>query len=60
MESATEDELSGLFKNCQNATSMETSLQEMGHPQPPTSVGNDNSAANSIVNWTAKYPELLT
>ena len=33
---------------------MRTSLAEMGHLQPPTPVGTYNTAANSIVNGTAK------
>ena len=54
MASATEAELVGLFENCQKATSMRTALAKMGHPQPPTLVVTDNTAANSIVNRMAK------
>ena len=53
--STIEDELGGLFETCQKATSMWTALQEIVHPQPPTSVVTINSAANIIVNGTAKH-----
>ena len=33
---------------------MRTSLAEMGHPQLPTSMATDNTAANNIVNGMAK------
>ena len=54
MESSTEAELGGLFENCQKSTSMRTSLDEMVHQQPPTSVATDNTAPTSIVTRTAK------
>ena len=54
MSSAMEAKLGGLFENFQKATSMRTDLAEMGHSQPPTLVTTDNTAANSIVNETAK------
>ena len=46
--------IGGLFENSQKAASMRTALAEMGHQQPPTPVAIDNTAANSIVNETAK------
>ena len=54
MASATEAELGGLFEKCHKATSMKTSLVDMGHIQPPTPVATDNTAANSIFKRTAK------
>ena len=54
MVSATEAELGGLFENVQKETSMRTDLAEMVHLQPTTPVATDNTAANSIVNGTAK------
>ena len=54
MASATEAELGGFFKNCQNPTSIWTTPTEMFHPQPPTPVATDNTATNSIVNGTSK------
>ena len=53
MASVTEEELGGLFENCQKATAMRTAPEEMIHQQPPTPVAIDNKAANNIVNGTA-------
>ena len=61
MVSATKAELGGLFGNCHKATFMRTALAEMGHKQPPTPVETYNTAANRIVNRTAKqkrYPAI--
>ena len=58
MASATEEELGALFENCQKATSTSTALAEMGHQQPPTPVETENTAANSIVNGTAKKKDI--
>ena len=52
--SATEAELGGLFENCQKATFVLTALVEMGYQQPTKLVAMDNTAANRIVNRTAK------
>ena len=52
MKSGMEAELGGLLENYQKATSMITSLVEMGHQQPPARVETDNTVANSIVNGT--------
>ena len=54
MASATEEELGGLFENCQKANSIRMYLAEMGHLQPPTLVTTKKTAANSIVNRAAK------
>ena len=54
MESATESELGGLFENCQKTAFIPTDLVEMGPPQPPISVENDNTEVNSIMDVTAK------
>ena len=54
MALAAESELGGLFENFQKATSMKTSLEDMGHQQPTTPVATDNTEANSIVNGTKK------
>ena len=54
MASATESELRGLFENFHKATHIRTELAEMGKQQPPTLVAKYNTAANSIVNGTAK------
>ena len=55
MASDTEAEMGGLFENFWKAIYMRTAaLAEMGHQQPPTPVATYNTAANSIVNGTAK------
>ena len=48
MESASEAELGDLFLNCQEAVPIRITLEEMGHPQPPTSVQVDNSTTLGI------------
>ena len=54
MASAMKVELGGLFENFQKVTSMRTTLAEMGHQPPPTSVATNNKAAKSIVNGMSK------
>ena len=48
MESAAEAELGALFSNCQEAVPTRITLEEMGHPQPPTPVHLDNLTALGI------------
>ncbi len=50
--SAAKAELSALFLNCKQATIFRLTLEEMGHPQPPTPIHCDNSTAVGIVNTT--------
>ena len=52
--SAAEAELGALFYNCQDGTILRLSLEELGHPQPPTPVHCDNSTAVAIANDTVK------
>jgi hypothetical protein len=52
--SAAEAKLGALFLNCKQATIFQLTLEEMGHPQPPTPVHCDNSTAVSIANNTVK------
>jgi hypothetical protein len=52
--SAAEAELGALFYNCQDSTILRLTLNELGHPQPPTPVSCDNSTAVSIANNTVK------
>jgi hypothetical protein len=52
--SAAEAELGALFLNCKQATIFRLTLEEMGHPQPPTPVHCNNSTALGIVNNTVK------
>ena len=52
--SAAEAELGALFLNAKEARIMRLTLQELGHPQPPTPIHIDNSTAVGIVNNTVK------
>ena len=54
MASAAEAECGGLFMNAQEAVPIRTTLQELGHPQPPTTIRTDNSTAHGIMNRTVK------
>ena len=54
MSSAAEAELGALFLNCQEAVPTRITLEEMGHPQPPTPVQVDNSTALGIATGTIK------
>ena len=50
MSSAAEAELGGLFLNAKAAVPIRTTLEELGHKQPPTPVQTDNSTACGVVN----------
>jgi hypothetical protein len=52
--SAAEAEYGGLFLVGQTGEVIRTTLQDMGHPQPPTSVYCDNKCAVGIVNGKSK------
>jgi hypothetical protein len=52
--SAAESEVGGLFVNGQEATVLRTTLEDMGHSQPPTPIKTDNSTASGIANDTIK------
>ena len=52
--SAAEAELGALFLNAQEAKIMRLTLDELGHPQPPTPIHIDNSTCVGIVNNTQK------
>ena len=54
MASAAEAEVGALFDNTKHGTIIRTTLEELGHPQPPTPVQTDNSTASGIVNDTIK------
>ena len=58
--SDTEAELGGFFENCQNATSISTTPEEMGHTQPPRIVETDNTAEDGIVYVTEKQKISIT
>ena len=50
MSSAAEAELGGLFINAKTAIPIRTTLEELGHKQPPTPIQTDNSTACGVVN----------
>jgi hypothetical protein len=50
--SAAEAELGALFLNCKQATIFWLALEEMGHPQLPTTGNCNNSTVVGIVNNT--------
>ena len=52
--SAAEAELGALFLNAQEAKIMRLTLEEMGHPQPPTPIHCNNTTAVGIVHNTIK------
>jgi hypothetical protein len=51
---AAEAELGALFLNAKEAKIMHLTLEELGHPQPPTPIYIDNSTTVGIVNNTVK------
>ena len=52
LSSAAEVEFGALFHNTKEATPLHTTLEELGHPQPPTPVLVDNSTAVGLANDT--------
>jgi hypothetical protein len=54
MGSAAEAEIASSYMNGQEAIPIRTTLNEMGHPQPPTPVQVNNSTAEGFANNTIK------
>jgi hypothetical protein len=54
---ATEAELGALFFNCKQAVIFPLILEEMGHPQPPTPIHCNNSAAVGITHNVVKWQQ---
>ena len=54
MVSAAEAEIGVTFHNGEEAMSIRTTSQELGHPQPPTPIRVDNSTAEGFANGTIK------
>ena len=50
LSSAAEVEFGALFHNTKEATPLHTTLEELGHPQPPTPILVDNSTAVGLAN----------
>jgi hypothetical protein len=54
LASATEAELGAAFFVAKDGVVIRITLEEMGHPQPPTPLQVDNSCAHGIINNTVK------
>jgi len=54
LSSATEAEMGALFYNAKDAAWLHTTLQDLGHPQPPTPIQTDNACAAGIINDTVR------
>ena len=54
MSSATEAELGALFHNGKAAALIRTTLEELGHPKPPTPLQTDNTTAIGIASNNIK------
>ena len=54
MASTAEAEVGALFYNTRNGIPMRTTLQELGHLQPPTPIKIDITTAFSVVTKTIK------
>ena len=49
MSSAAEAEIGAMYINAREAVPIRKTLIKMGHPQPPTPLQTDNSAAHTVV-----------
>ena len=49
MSSAAEAELGELFLNATNVVSIQNTLYDMNHPQPPTPIKTDNTTALCVI-----------
>eukprot|EP00957_Ditylum_brightwellii_P057751 4378532-Ditylum_brightwellii.AAC.1 len=54
MALSAEAELGALFINTKKVKELRTTLEEIGHVQPPTPIMTDNSTACGIINGTMK------
>jgi hypothetical protein len=57
LASASEVEIGALYENTKKAAILHVTLEEMGYPQPPTSVQTENSTACSIANDNIKQQQ---
>ena len=48
MSSAAEAELGAMFLNAKTAVHLRQTLEELGHPQPPTPIQTDNTTAQGV------------
>jgi hypothetical protein len=54
LSSASEAELAALFYNGKEGAPLSITLDELGHPQPPTPMVTDNSTTSGIANKSVK------
>jgi hypothetical protein len=54
MGSAAKAEMGATYINGQEAIPIRTTLEELGHPQPPNPIQVDNSTAEGFANDTIK------
>jgi hypothetical protein len=54
LASATEAEVGACFMNAQEACSLRTTLEDLGHKHPPIRIQTDNECAEAILNDTVK------
>jgi hypothetical protein len=54
MSSAAEAEIGAVFINAKEGAVLRTTLEELGHPQPPTPMETDNTTATVYSNGTIK------
>jgi hypothetical protein len=54
MSSAAEAEIEAVFINAKEGTVLRTTLEELGHPHPPTPLETDNTTATGYKNGTIK------
>jgi hypothetical protein len=55
MSSAAEAEIGAVFLNAKEGTVLHTTLEELGHPQPPTPLQTDNTTATGYSNGTITH-----
>jgi hypothetical protein len=51
MSSAAEAEIGAVFLNAKKVTILRTTLEELGHPQPPTPLQTDNTTSTGEKQW---------
>jgi hypothetical protein len=54
MSSAAEAEIGAVFINSKEGAFLRTTLEELGHPRPPTPLEIDNTTATGYINGTIK------
>jgi hypothetical protein len=54
MSSAAEAEIGAVFLNAKEGSMLRTTLEKLGHPQPPTPLQTDNTTSTGYSNRTIK------